>query len=118
MNKARNCLFLGKIINSPWTRSRIIAEHRGQFAGLWEAAGLEHVEETSLEIQVEFASFDDYWPPFLQGATPMGAYVKDLAPEGREALREALRKRFLPGGEDGPFKLGVRAWAVRGTVPR
>jgi hypothetical protein len=44
--------------------------------------------------------------------------VKGLSPEGRDALREALRTRFLPGGEDGPFTLGARAWAVRGTVPK
>lgn len=92
--------------------------HRGQFTGLWEAAGLQNVEETGIEFRMEFTSFDDYWPPFLQGATPMGAYVKGLSPEGREALREALRKRFLPEGKDGPFTLGGRAWAVRGTVPR
>ncbi|MBI3126179.1 MAG: methyltransferase domain-containing protein [Candidatus Tectomicrobia bacterium] len=90
---------------------------RGQFSRLWDAAGLQDVEETGLGIQMDFASFDDYWLPFLQGATPMGAYVKALVPEGREALREALWKRFLPGGEDGPFALGGRAWAARGKVP-
>jgi SAM-dependent methyltransferase len=89
----------------------------GEFTGLWNAAGLENVEETTLEIQCELASFDDYWLLFLQGATPMGAYVESATPEGRDALREALRKRFLPDGEDGPFTLGARAWAVRGRVP-
>ncbi len=90
---------------------------RGQFTGLWDAAGLENVEETALEIQMAFTSFDDYWLPFLQGTTPMGAYVESLSPGGLDALREALRKKFLPGGEDGPFTLGGRAQAVRGAVP-
>ncbi len=90
---------------------------RGQFTGLWDSAGLENVKETALEIKYDFISFDDYWLPFLKGTTPMGVYVESLPPEGREALREALRKRLLPGGEDEPFTLGARAWAVRGTVP-
>ena len=37
--------------------------------------------------------------------------------EGREALREALRRRFFGEKPDGPFTLGARTWAVRGTVP-
>jgi hypothetical protein len=85
---------------------------------LWDSAGLEKVEETALEFGMDFTSFDDYWLPFLEGGGPLGAYVKDLTPDGRDALREALRKRFLPGGVDGPFTLGARAWAVRGTVPK
>ncbi len=90
---------------------------RGQFAGLWDAAGLENVEETAIELQMDFTSFDDYWLPFLGAVGPLGAYMQDLSTEGRDALREAMRKRLRPGGEDGPFTLGARAWAVRGTVP-
>ena len=90
---------------------------RGQLTELWEATGLENIEETGIELGMDFTSFDDYWLPFLQGVGPVGAYVKDLSPEVRDALREALWNRFLPGGEDGPFTLGARAWAVRGTVP-
>jgi SAM-dependent methyltransferase len=90
---------------------------RGQFTGLWDAAGLENVEEAALEFRMEFTSFDDYWLPFLPGVSPLAAYVKSLSPGGRDALREALRMRFLPGGVEGPFTLGARAWAVRGTVP-
>ncbi len=90
---------------------------RGQLTELWEATGLENIEETGIEFGMDFSSFDDYWLPYLQGVGQLGVYIKDLSPEVRDALREALRKRFLPGGEDGPFSLGARAWAVRGTVP-
>ncbi len=90
---------------------------RGELTGLWKEIGLENVEETALEFGMDFTSFDDYWLPFLQGVGPQGAYIQDLSPEVRDALREAMRKRLLPGGEDGPFSLGARAWAVRGTVP-
>ena len=96
---------------------RLLHNRRGQLTGLWNAAGLENVEETSLEFRVEFTSFNDYWLPFLHGVGPIGAYIEGLSPEGREALREALRRRFFGEKPDGPFTLGLRAWAVRGTVP-
>ncbi len=96
---------------------RLLHNRQGQLTALWDAAGLENVEETRLEFRAEFTSFDDYWLPFLHGVSPAGAYIEDLSPEGRDALREALRKRFLGEKPDGPFTLGARAWAVRGTVP-
>ena len=91
---------------------------QGDLAELWEGTGLEKVEETTIELQMDFTSFDDYWLPFLQGVGPLGAYVKDLSPESRDTLREALRNRLLGGKDDGPFTLGARAWAVRGIVPK
>lgn len=90
---------------------------RGQLAALWEATGLTAVTEAALELPTEFASFDDYWLPLLGGVGPAGAYVARLAPEPRDALREALRRRLLGGRPDGPISLRARAWAVRGTVP-
>ncbi len=90
---------------------------RGQLTDVWNSAGLKNVEETALDLQMDFASFDDYWLPFLKGVGPMSPYIQDLSPEDQDALREALRKRFLPDGVDAPFSLGARAWAVRGTVP-
>jgi SAM-dependent methyltransferase len=90
---------------------------RGQLTELLEATGLENIEETGIEFGMDFSSFDDYWLPFLGGVGPVGAYIKDLSTEGRDALREALRSRHLVGKSDGPFSLGARAWAVRGTVP-
>lgn len=89
----------------------------GQLAGLWREAGLSAVEEITIEIATEFASFDDYWLPVLAGVGPVGAYVSGLTPERRDALREAMRTRLLAGRPDGPIALSARAWAVRGTVP-
>ena len=90
---------------------------KGQLAELWQATGLKDVEETALEIQTNFSSFDDYWLPFLAGVGPPGVYVARLPADRRNALREALRKRHLGGRSDGAFSISVRAWAVRGTVP-
>ena len=39
------------------------------------AGGLEQVEELPMAVELSFASFDDYWLPFLGGQGPAGAYV-------------------------------------------
>jgi hypothetical protein len=85
---------------------------------LWTATGLEHVEETAFEIQMDFSSFDDFWSPLLGGVGPSGVYVAELSAPRRDALRQALRERLLAGGPDRPLPLDARAWAVRGSVPR
>ena len=89
----------------------------GQLEQLWKATGLDAVEETTLDIRMDFSSFDDFWLPYLEGVGPTGGYVAGLSNDGRDALREQLRSRVLGGRSDGAFSLGARAWAVRGRVP-
>lgn len=81
---------------------------------LFRAAGLTAVETAPLEIPTGFASFDDYWTPFLGGTGPAPSYVTSLNPGARELLRERLSQRLRPGG-DGRIRLRARAWAVRGV---
>jgi SAM-dependent methyltransferase len=83
-------------------------------ASLFRAAGLADVETHALEIPTDFASFDDYWTPFLRGTGPAPGYVASLDAPRRESLRERLRRR-LPTGGDGRIRLRARAWAVRGV---
>ncbi len=90
---------------------------RGELAALWRANGLEDVEEQPLVAELSFASFDDYWRPFLGGQGPAGAYVVSLPAAKRDALESRLRSRLLGSGPDRPFTLKARAWAVRGVVP-
>jgi SAM-dependent methyltransferase len=89
----------------------------GELTSLWSASGLDRVEEQPLVIDLAFASFDDYWSPFLGGQGPAGAYVTSLADSARAALETRLRARLLGTRPDGPFTLPARAWAVRGVVP-
>lgn len=89
----------------------------GQLSDLWKAVGLKDVVETAMEIQMEYDSFDDYWVPVSTGGGPNTVYASALAPEDREELRKALRKRFLGDRPDGPFSLPAKSLAVRGTVP-
>ena len=90
---------------------------RGELAALWKSSGLQQVDEQPLTIQMPFASFDDFWRPFLGGQGPAGAYAVSLPEPKRAALETALRRRLLGPRPDGPFTLPARAWAVKGTVP-
>ncbi len=92
--------------------------HEGELAALWRAAGLEDVVEEARTVPMRFASFDDYWSPFLLGEGPAGAYVASLAADQREALRARLRQRLLRGGPDHPLELRGQVWVVRGRVPQ
>lgn len=80
---------------------------------LFESAGLRAVEVLALEVPTCFASFDDYWQPFLGGQGPAPGYVASLGEEHRSELRALLEKR-LTRAPDGSIPLVARAWAVRG----
>lgn len=90
----------------------------GQLEELWKAGGLEQVVERPLEITMEFASFPDFWEPFLLGQGPAGAFVRKVEGEHRQALRNEVKRRLGLASEDTPFSLAARAWAVRGVVPK
>jgi SAM-dependent methyltransferase len=83
---------------------------RGELKALWLGTGFGHVEERTLEIRLEFASFDAYWEPFLEGIGPAGAYVVNMDRDMRERLKNRLRERL-----DGRLAMSARAWGVRGV---
>ncbi len=80
---------------------------------LWTSAGLASVTVVALDIPTPFPGFESYWRPFLGAQGPAPGYVASLAPDRRDALREALRAR-LPVADDGSLALTARAWAVQG----
>ena len=82
---------------------------------LFQSAGLTRVTTTAIDIATPFASFDDYWSPFLGGNGPAPAYAMSLDEPTRVRLRECIRER-LPIRADGSVQLTARAWAVRGVV--
>jgi len=69
-------------------------------------------EVRGIEVPTPFASFDDYWQPFLGGQGPAPAYAMSLDEGKRNRLRDRLRER-LPARSDGSIALTARAWAVR-----
>lgn len=88
----------------------------GELAALWSEHGLADVEEAALVVELPFASFDDYWTPFLGGQGPAGSYVASLSDDRKHALEQRLRDRLLADGRDAPFALTARAWAIKGRV--
>ncbi|HET6948299.1 MAG TPA: methyltransferase domain-containing protein [bacterium] len=90
---------------------------KGELSVLWTETGLQGVEETALNLPMEFPSFDDYWAPFLGGQGPGGSYVAGLSTDRREALRERVRREVGVEDPARPITLQARAWAVRGSTP-
>ena len=92
--------------------SDLAGAREGHLTELFEAAGLQDVEETTLAAQVEHTSFDAWWEPFLLGVGPAGAYTNSLDEEGKSRLQEACRRRL---GEP-PYVFQAEAWAARGLA--
>jgi hypothetical protein len=87
-----------------------------RFMGRWSARLAPST--TTLEMSMEFSSFDDYWQPFLGGSTPTSAFGAAVNTQTEGALARMLRDK-LPGVQpDGSFAIPARAWAVKGTARR
>jgi len=79
----------------------------GEIAGLWSAAGLTDVVETTLHVSSTYTSFDELWRSFLAGVGPAGAYLVALPEGDRARLHDELYQRF--GSPSGEFTLGAVA---------
>jgi SAM-dependent methyltransferase len=79
-------------------------------------SGLQNVAVTALDIATPFASFEEYWRPFLGGQGPAPAYAMSLDDVARAKLRDRIRQHMSVQA-DGSISLTARAWAVRATVP-
>ncbi len=90
---------------------------KGELGAAWRAGGLTGVEETSIMTRMEYASFDDYWKPFLGRQAGAAAYIAKLPGDEVERVREAVRLAYLGGDPDGPRSFVAVAWAVKGKVP-
>lgn len=88
---------------------------RDALTALFADAGLNVAEATAIDIETNFADFDDYWQPFLGGTGPAPAYAMSLDEPARTRLRERIRER-VPPRADGSISLTARAWAVRGNA--
>jgi hypothetical protein len=62
-----------------------------------------------------FSSFDDYWRPFLAGATPTSAFAAALNRETDGQLERTIRNLIPDVQPDGSFVLPARAFAVAGV---
>jgi SAM-dependent methyltransferase len=87
---------------------QLAGSREGHLAELAEEAGLANIRSTSLTVRIPFASFDEWWAPYLLGVGPSGAYVASLDDERRTAVADAARS-LLP---DPPFEHSATAWVV------
>ena len=87
---------------------------REPLAALFRDAGLKDVCCEPIEVPTAFASFEDYWRPFLGGTGPAPSYVATLDADRRAVLAGKLEET-LPRGPSGTIALTARAWAVRGV---
>ena len=92
--------------------SQLAGAREGHLSELLGAAGLREIDDTSLSVEVEHPSFEDWWEPFTLGVGPAGSYVAGLDADRRARLRERCRELLPPA----PFVLHARAWAARGLV--
>lgn len=89
----------------------------GEMKNCFIEQGLLEVEERSLLIRMDYASFDDYWGPIATGEGPLGNYVSSLDAAERASVDAAVREAYEGGKADGPRSFAAVAWACRGIVP-
>lgn len=92
--------------------SHLPGVREGHLGELFDSAGLQQIEETSLTVTVEHDTFEEWWEPFTLGVGPAGSYAASLHHDARTRLREVART-LLPTA---PFVLTARAWAARGIA--
>lgn len=92
--------------------SLLAGAREGHLRELFVEAGLESVEEATVEASVELPSFEAWWEPFTLGVGPAGAYTGSLDDGARSRLRERCRELLPPP----PFTLHTTAWAARGLA--
>lgn len=87
----------------------------GRLSALWVECRLKEVKEAALVISADFASFEDFWLPYIEGQGHGGSYVSSLPPDHRDALAERVRQNIVEMKGTGPFSLRAQAVAVRGV---
>jgi len=92
--------------------SDLAGAREGHLVALFEEAGVQSVEETTVQAAVELRSFDEWWEPFTLGVGPAGAYAKTLDDATLARVRERCRE--LLGSP--PFTVHAVAWTARGSA--
>jgi SAM-dependent methyltransferase len=85
----------------------------GALRSAFGVAGLVGVADRPIDVTDRYASFEEYWTPFLSGGAPAPGYLASLPAERQARLRDRARDR-VPIASDGSITLTCRAWAVRG----
>jgi SAM-dependent methyltransferase len=92
--------------------SSLAGARPGHLTELMGSAGLRDVEGGMIAVDVEHATFEEWWEPFTRGVGPAGAFVRARPADERAELREICRREL----GDGPFTVRAAAWAAKGFV--
>lgn len=88
----------------------------GELGAALRDAGFRDVREDTRMIRMAYADFEDYWTAVDSGQGPMGDYGRAAAPEMLVKVKEAVRRAYLDGEEDGPRSYACVAWVAAGTA--
>ena len=86
----------------------------GELGNAWKAAGLVDLKAGEVTIRTDFLSFEDYWAPFDGNDGPIPAYLSKAAPQMRQRVKDAVRRAYLDGEEDGHRSYTATTWVVIG----
>jgi ubiquinone/menaquinone biosynthesis C-methylase UbiE len=97
---------------SPGAKNSRIEEMRG----LLERAGLVQIATRTIEIEVSYPNFKDYWSAQTGFANPTVQAIRRMPEPAVAELQANLRER-LPTDHSGRIAYPARANAVKGRVP-
>ncbi|WP_235565462.1 class I SAM-dependent methyltransferase [Microbacterium sp. Root166] len=89
-----------------------VGARAGDLGALLEDAGCAGVTESELSVDVDYATFDDWWDPYTLGVSPAGKQLAALSDADRERVRAQCLDLLPPA----PFTVTATAWSARGTA--
>lgn len=87
----------------------------GEIADLFAGAGLDNINETTLQTRTTYNDFDELWNGFCAGIGPAGAYCTSLPDDQRDRLRSRFHARL--GSPTTDFTLHAIARSTTATRP-
>jgi SAM-dependent methyltransferase len=91
--------------------SHLPGAREGHLAELFRQAGVADVEDTTLTVSAEHASFDAWWELFTLGVGPPGSYLARVDDDTLARVRDAAVEEF-PADR----VITASAWAARGRA--
>ncbi len=88
--------------------SGLAGARAGHLASLARDAGWVDVRESTLDVEVGYETFEEWWQPYTLAVGPAGDHVSGLAPDERDALRDHCASLLPPA----PFTVSASAWCV------
>jgi SAM-dependent methyltransferase len=102
----------GELRRGPGDQARPI----GALRNLFDASGLEDVTSRTIDIQLTFKDFDQFWVAQTALASRTVQAIRNLSESDMERFKALLRER-LPTDTDGRIAYTAQANALKGRVP-